>query len=100
MHRLLAVILLGLVTIHSAFGEAPPPDISGAIVKIYTSHSVPDYQAPWSMRGTFQTTGSGCIIKGKPHPHQRPRRQQRPAAPVAEARRCRRLSGAARPCGA
>ena len=36
-----------------------------AIVKIYTYHDVPDYQNPWSRRGTFATTGSGCIIGGK-----------------------------------
>ena len=40
-------------------------DVKEAIVKIYTYHSIPDYQSPWSMRGTFNSTGSGCIIKGK-----------------------------------
>ena len=42
-----------------------PQDVKDAIVKIYTYHDVPDYQNPWSMRGTFTSTGSGCIIKGK-----------------------------------
>jgi len=41
------------------------PDTKDAIVKIYTYHDVPDYQNPWSRRGTFASTGSGCIIKGK-----------------------------------
>lgn len=40
-------------------------DVKGAIVKIYTYHDLPDYQSPWSMRGTFASTGSGCIIRGK-----------------------------------
>ena len=40
-------------------------DGKDSIVKIYTYHNVPDYQNPWSMRGTFTSTGSGCIIKGK-----------------------------------
>lgn len=45
--------------------EAAPPDVRDAIVKIYTYHELPDYQNPWSMRGTYSSTGSGCIIKGK-----------------------------------
>ena len=65
MHRIIALVLLAAFTLLPAFGETPPPDISGAIVKIYTYHSMPDYQAPWSMRGTFPTTASGCVIKGK-----------------------------------
>jgi S1-C subfamily serine protease len=40
-------------------------DPATAIVKIYTYHDVPDYQNPWSRRGTYATTGSGCIIAGK-----------------------------------
>lgn len=44
---------------------AADADVKGAIVKIYTYHDVPDYQNPWSRRGTFASTGSGCIIKGK-----------------------------------
>lgn len=39
-------------------------DISDAIVKIYTSSSVPDYYNPWTMLGAMQGTGSGCIIEG------------------------------------
>lgn len=42
-----------------------PQDVKGAIVKIYTYHDLPDYQSPWSMRGTFASTASGSIIKGK-----------------------------------
>ena len=42
-----------------------PQDVKDAIVKIYTYHDLPDYQSPWSMRGTFTSTGSGCLIKGK-----------------------------------
>ncbi len=40
-------------------------DAKDAIVKIYTYHELPDYQDPWGMRGTFASSGSGCIIKGK-----------------------------------
>ena len=65
MNRTIALVLLFALAILPVFGETPPPDISGAIVKIYTYHSMPDYQAPWSMRGTFPTTASGCVIKGK-----------------------------------
>ncbi len=39
-------------------------DISDAIVKIYTSSSVPDYYNPWTMLSAMQGTGSGCIIEG------------------------------------
>jgi S1-C subfamily serine protease len=46
--------------------NAPVPhDVTDAIVKIYTYHDMPDYQSPWSMRGTFASTASGCVIKGK-----------------------------------
>lgn len=48
-----------------AWADEAVLDVKDAIVKIYTYHAVPDYQSPWSMRGTFNSTGSGCIIKGK-----------------------------------
>ena len=60
-----ATILL-LMTLPSRAADTPiPQDVTDAIVKIYTYHDVPDYQSPWSMRGTFASTASGCIIKGK-----------------------------------
>lgn len=40
-------------------------DVRDSIVKIYTVHNSPDYFNPWSMRGPFSTTGSGCVIPGK-----------------------------------
>ncbi len=55
-------IMLGALLCSAAAGAA---DVKDAIVKIYTSHNIPDYQNPWSMRGTFQSTGSGCVIKGR-----------------------------------
>jgi S1-C subfamily serine protease len=42
-----------------------PLETKDAIVKIFTYHEVPDYQDPWNMRGTFASSGSGCIIKGR-----------------------------------
>lgn len=54
-------LALGVWSAQAATDEA---DIREAIVKIYTVHNVPDYYNPWSMRGTQQSTGSGCIISG------------------------------------
>ena len=60
---LLAVLAAGAAS--SAPAPAAPPEVKDAIVKIYTYHVVPDYQNPWSMRGTYSSTGSGCIIPNK-----------------------------------
>ncbi len=66
MKRLAGLVLvLAIVFPAVTFPEELSKDVKDAIVKIYVFHAVPDYQNPWSMRGTFQTTGSGCIIKGK-----------------------------------
>ncbi len=62
MNRAVALCLAVLFCPLAGRAEA---DVKDAIVKIYTYHEVPDYQSPWSMRGTFSSTGSGCIIKGK-----------------------------------
>ncbi len=59
-----AVLLLSVLPSHAADGPRLK-DVKDVIVKIYTYHDLPDYQNPWSMRGTFASTGSGCIIKGK-----------------------------------
>lgn len=40
-------------------------DIEEAIVKIYTTRNSPDYDNPWSMRGSEAVTGSGCIIEDR-----------------------------------
>ena len=62
---LLTVVMVFAVMPSKATDDPRLPDVTDAIVKIYTYHNVPDYQNPWSMRGTFTSTGSGCIIKGK-----------------------------------
>jgi S1-C subfamily serine protease len=67
MKRSLHPVLIALLAAGTAFAEAAPAaaEVKDAIVKIYTYHVVPDYQNPWSMRGTFSSTGSGCIIRNK-----------------------------------
>ncbi|MFH0953814.1 MAG: serine protease [Verrucomicrobiota bacterium] len=66
-----AMVLTALAAPVPSVATAPPAapaadrDVKEAIVKIYTYHDVPDYQNPWSRRGTFSSTGSGCVIKGK-----------------------------------
>ncbi len=59
MRIVLALTFLGGALAARAGKVADP---SAAIVKIYTYHDLPDYQNPWSRRGTFASTGSGCII--------------------------------------
>lgn len=60
------VCVLAPVVLLSLFDMAhAAADPATAIVKIYTYHDVPDYQNPWSRRGTYATTGSGCIIAGR-----------------------------------
>jgi len=44
--------------------QLPAQDLRAAIVKIYTVHNLPDYYNPWNMRGTQNSTGSGCMIEG------------------------------------
>lgn len=46
-------------------GAAAAGDIRDSIVKIYTVHNTPDHYNPWSMRGPYTSTGSGCLIRGK-----------------------------------
>lgn len=57
------VVAVSLAVLPEA--RAADADVKDAIVKIYTYHDVPDYQNPWSRRGTYSSTGSGCIISGK-----------------------------------
>lgn len=59
------ILLLSMAYPQNRVAAAGIFDPAEAIVKIYTYHDVPDYQNPWSRRGTFATTGSGCIISGK-----------------------------------
>ena len=59
------LILAGAAQPGARAAAPAEPDIRDSIVKIYTYHDVPDYQNPWSRRGTFATTGSGCIIRGR-----------------------------------
>lgn len=40
-------------------------DPSDSIVKIYTVSDRPNYFAPWIKNGPEQSTGSGCVIKGR-----------------------------------
>ncbi len=60
------LILLGLLAVYPFTGaRAAREMLQDAIVKIYTSSSVPDYYNPWSMLSSTQGTGSGCIIAGR-----------------------------------
>lgn len=61
--RWILVVAVSLAVLPKA--RAADADVKDAIVKIYTYHDVPDYQNPWSRRGTYSSTGSGCIISGK-----------------------------------
>ena len=36
-----------------------------SVVKIFTIHSSPNYVMPWLTQPTEESTGSGCVIKGK-----------------------------------
>ncbi|HMP90542.1 MAG TPA: serine protease [Kiritimatiellia bacterium] len=58
----ITILTLFLFMAGSAFARE---EIKDAIVKIYTSSSVPDYYNPWSMMSSTQGTGSGCIIAGR-----------------------------------
>ena len=46
-------------------GNASARDVRDSIVKIYTVHNTPDYYNPWSMRGPYNSSGSGCVIPGR-----------------------------------
>ena len=60
-----AVRRFALVLVIALAASAPAADIRDSIVKIYTVHNPPDYYNPWSMRGPFQSSGSGAIIPGR-----------------------------------
>lgn len=64
MKRRIKTIFLGLLIFYCG-SVALAQDIRSAIVKIYTVHNLPDYYNPWNMRGTQNSTGSGCIIEGQ-----------------------------------
>lgn len=64
MKRRIKTIFWGLLLFYCGAG-AFAQDIRSAIVKIYTVHNLPDYYNPWNMRGTQNSTGSGCIIDGR-----------------------------------
>ncbi|HMO51624.1 MAG TPA: serine protease [Kiritimatiellia bacterium] len=59
--KLLVLLLVGAAVLPVSARES----IQDAIVKIYTSSSVPDYYNPWAMLSSTQGTGSGCIIAGR-----------------------------------
>jgi len=61
IRELFFVFLTGLLVLPASAREA----LQDAIVKIYTSSSVPDYYNPWSMMSSVQGTGSGGIIAGR-----------------------------------
>lgn len=42
-----------------------PTDTRQALVKVYTTYSMPYYYTPWNMSGPSTKTGTGCIIAGK-----------------------------------
>jgi S1-C subfamily serine protease len=59
----LALLLLLLAGVHARASENGTE--REAIVKIYSIQNHPDYYNPWSMRGSRNGTGSGCVIKGR-----------------------------------
>ena len=65
--RIAAAGMVVTALLCAAFARADETDsaVKAAIVKIYTIHDVPDYYNPWSMKGPFGSTGSGCVIKGR-----------------------------------
>ncbi len=59
--RYLILLLLSTFILHA---NAPKDDVTKqAIVKIYTTSKIPNYQVPWSS-AMQQSTGSGSIIEG------------------------------------
>jgi len=40
-------------------------DTQGAIVKVFTTSTIYDYDSPWQTSGIEKCSGSGCIISGK-----------------------------------
>ncbi|MBU1693789.1 MAG: trypsin-like peptidase domain-containing protein [Verrucomicrobia bacterium] len=60
------LLVLALVLAASpARAARPAGDVRDSIVKIYTVFNTPDYFNPWSMRGPKNSTGSGCVIRGR-----------------------------------
>jgi S1-C subfamily serine protease len=62
MNRRIRIFFCSMIVLICAAAQAQDP--REAIVKVYTVHNVPDYYNPWNMRGTQNSTGSGCIIEG------------------------------------
>ena len=60
----LLILCISFVLMMS-FSTFARQDVKEAIVKIFTIRHAADYYTPWSMRGPYSGTGSGCIIKGK-----------------------------------
>ena len=58
-------LLIGVLCSLATSSMGSDQDAREAIVKIYTVHNRPNYYNPWSMSGPQQSTGSGCMIKGK-----------------------------------
>ena len=57
-------LILFLLNIYIVYANTPKDDITKqAIVKIYTTSKIPNYQVPWSST-MQQSTGSGSIIEG------------------------------------
>lgn len=56
---------MAIVLLFAGMAVPARADIQDALVKIYTSSSIPDYYNPWTMMSSAQGTGSGCIISGK-----------------------------------
>ena len=62
MKRIKIVTIVAVVLLSSIYVQAATKD---AIVKIYTSAVIYDYDSPWQISGTIQSFGSGSIIPDK-----------------------------------
>ena len=59
-------VLLSLLFCSPVYpAEVASPDVTDAVVKIYTVYDRLNYSIPWQMKGQKSRSGSGCIIKGK-----------------------------------
>ena len=58
----LFTLLIGITVLVPSYGHAKTQD---AIVKVFTTATTYDYDSPWQVSGTQESTGSGCIISGR-----------------------------------
>ncbi len=63
--RNLVVFLLGIAISLFLLPLLASADTQGAIVKVFTTSTIYDYDSPWQTSGIEKCSGSGCIISGK-----------------------------------